>query len=284
MDRRTKIKIENATYRALTIPSLAAIALVMEALSPLAATVRTGVVLNKRKKQKGELTMSDFADAAVFWAQHLAIPVKIVIEGSQEVIQDGKKRLKNYDEALLRKAEAVKWAQERQEMEKERQKIEKRRKEKDAEYEQNVKNATTPAALHATGVDSLITLIENAPNILCLTESISDKDPAIHPFTGEQFLVSGKPVNMDTLRKKFGISQFFIGDIVIADRCAAVYVLTDNDLEHAQKMLDIPTLQSDYVQNAIRKWREDKEAKQKQQKIDKFVSMVNTINQNQKSI
>lgn len=272
MDERKKIKLENTAEQIVAIPSIVGISLVAEAISPIIGAIRTGKKLHNIKNKKGEITLQDIKKSLLFYGEHIISPVKVMAEESVKLVREGKQRLKDYDKKMEEAAENLKRVQKiaaEKEMAAEQLKREKEKQLQQRKFE--IDRATTPEALSESGVDSLLTLIKNAPQVSQVRDINNKYD--------ERFFDNGDKISSemkDMISKKFGFG-YMIGDIVISQRefnNEKVYLLNGNDVEHARVMLEIPDLQYNLVvkelQNQIKKQEKAKE----QKKVKDFSDFV----------
>lgn len=258
MDERKKIKLENTLEQIVAIPSLIALAAVAEALAPVVGAVQTGKKLAKTKKDNDQITGQDIKNALAFYGEHLLRPLKGMVKEPTKFVLQGKQKLKDYDQKMWQAAKKLE----------EQIQEENRRKEKQKEIEA----ACTPAALHESGVDSLLTLIKNAPQISPIIDDIGDVD--------KRFAYNGDKVSEEKkqyIKDIFGFGTM-IGDVIITNKQSGngVYLLEGNNIKNAKQMLLIPDLQNDLVRDEIRNKYKQQGNKEKQQKINDFTTFVQT--------
>lgn len=169
MDKRKKIELQNTAEQAGAVVGLAALALVASAVGPIANTVQQTKKLKKTKANTGEITMADLKEALMSYATNFLPVQRNIIRGTKEMFDDvvkaGEKRLADYDhemEAAARQLAA------KQEEAKQQQEEAKRQQEINAKIE--AKNAmiaagNMPEELEKSGVATVLTLIDNAPDI-----------------------------------------------------------------------------------------------------------------------
>ncbi len=172
MDKRKKIELQNTAEQAGAAVGLAALALVTSAVGPIVNTVQQTKKLKKTKANNGEITMADLKEALMSYATNFLPTQRNIIRGTKKMFDDvvkaGEERLADYDHEMKHAARqlAAKQAEA------------KRQQEIDAKIEADnarVAAANTPEELEKSGVATVLTLIDNAPDITYFDKVFRDE-------------------------------------------------------------------------------------------------------------
>ena len=162
MEKKTKIKLQNTAEQTGAAIGLTALAVVASAIGPVVNTIQQAKKLKKTKLKTGEITMDDLKEALKSYATNFLPAQRSIVQGTTEMFDDvvkkGKKRLADYDAEIKRAAAELSAKQAEA----------KRQEEIEAKREANnarIAAANTPEKLAETGVASVLTLIDNAPEI-----------------------------------------------------------------------------------------------------------------------
>lgn len=238
MDERKKIQVKNTARNIATATFMPVCAAVFTALAPITGTVAFRSYIKDKKDYDIHVSnKKDVLEALKIYGRALTIvPIKIM----EEVIGKGKEELRLYDLHVERAAKELE---------------EKKRNQAEAKaWQEKIDQANTPEALAKSGVQDLLDIIRTTPSmgIEYIPDSQVENKVATKGFLG------GK--------KGYNYHYVTIGDGI---KFAPSTVWVDG-----KKVLDIPKLQQQTVEQAYYKRYSELLDQQKDQEVQDAIKLM----------
>lgn len=156
MDERKKIQVKNTARNVATATFLPVCAAVFTALAPITGTVAFIQYIKEKKEYNTHVSnKKDILRALEIYGRALTI---VPIEIMKNVVENGEKKLKQYDNKIATAAAELERKKRVEEQKQRNQAQEKARQE-------SIAQANTPDALAKSGVQDLLNIIRTAPSM-----------------------------------------------------------------------------------------------------------------------